>query len=148
MITHSFSEAAHNSVLQSLEDIQKGDYLQSWIRSPLSRVYFLADAVSNAVLIPLTCIKLAFGALQAFYTWGHQSENFWQSTKELDYRFSRLCLSSLGAIISPATAYHFRDLQILTIAAYFALNVVPHKINIKLPAPPFSANWSFSTRLT
>ena len=136
-----FLDTAHAMVTQSLRDSDEGNYLLSWMRSSSSRVYFLADTVISTAILPLSLIKLTFSATQSVYTWGHRGD-FWKNASLVDQHISRICLSVLGANLSPVIAYGLRDAKIVENLCSLSMRLLPNRISFKIPGTILTGGWN------
>ncbi|MBN2479285.1 MAG: hypothetical protein JXA94_03570 [Parachlamydiales bacterium] len=132
---------AKNLTESSVKDCENKNYFESWNKTILARVNFLADSIINTLIIPFTTLKILFHSLTAIYTWGYEITNLTNAIKELknninhsfgsfvglfstklalDIRKSEI-IETLSAVAATAIGIAFIFTMILKVTGYFAV---------------------------
>ncbi|MFQ5729730.1 MAG: hypothetical protein ACE5GN_05155, partial [Waddliaceae bacterium] len=122
-----FYDLANEWEKESIRDSDNGKYLQSWAVSTSARLPYLADAVVTVAAAPLAFIGMIFGLVPAIFTWGKETSLLSYSSNKFIEKINHLCISLLGAFISPWLAHQGKDANVAA-GALVALALVGGEI--------------------
>ncbi len=94
-----FYNNAKSWVDQSQKDLDNNKYLSSWAKAVPARLNYLADAITNFVMVFFNSFRLGYEMIRMVYTWGKESRNFKHIGTELENNLNHIVSDVAGIVL-------------------------------------------------